>query len=47
MDYLREETTIELLHALAVVVGASAIDKENLPQIEDILSRVWWASEGR
>ena len=34
----RPLTTIELLHALAVVVGASAIDKENLPQIEDILS---------
>jgi ankyrin repeat protein len=31
-------TTLELQHALAVEVGESALDEENLPQIEDMVS---------
>ena len=34
----RPLTTSELQHALAVEVGESALDEENLPQIEDIVS---------
>lgn len=31
-------TTMELRHALAVEIGESKLDKENLPEIEDIVS---------
>lgn len=34
----RPLTTIELQHALAVEIGESELDKENLPEIEDIVS---------
>src|SRR3982074_897423 len=34
----RPLTTSELQHALAVEVGESALDEENLPQIEDMVS---------
>jgi hypothetical protein len=34
----RPLTTLELRHALAVEIGESALDKENLPEIEDIVS---------
>jgi hypothetical protein len=34
----RPLTTSELQHALAVEVGEFALDEENLPQIEDIVS---------
>jgi ankyrin repeat protein len=34
----RPLTTSELRHALAVEIGGSELDKENLPEIEDVLS---------
>jgi hypothetical protein len=34
----RPLTTSELRHALAVEVGESKLDEENLPEIEDVLS---------
>ena len=34
----RPLTTLELQHALAVEIGESAIDEENLPEIEDMIS---------
>jgi hypothetical protein len=34
----RPLTTLELQHALAIEVGDSELDKDNLPQVEDILS---------
>ena len=34
----RPLTTLELQHALAVEIGESAIDEENLPEIEDMVS---------
>src|SRR5262249_14803719 len=34
----RPLTSLELQHALAVEVGESKLDKENLPQVEDIVS---------
>ena len=34
----RPLTTLELQHALAIEVGDSTLDEENLPQIEDIVS---------
>jgi hypothetical protein len=34
----RPLTTLELRHALAVEISESALDKENLPEIEDIVS---------
>src|SRR5438034_9255118 len=34
----RPLTTSELQHALAVEVGSSELDEENLPQIEDMIS---------
>jgi hypothetical protein len=34
----RRLTTLELRHALAVEIGESKLDEENLPEIEDVLS---------
>ena len=34
----RPLTTLELQHALAVEIGERAIDEENLPEIEDMVS---------
>jgi hypothetical protein len=34
----RPLTTLELRHALAVEIGGSKLDEENLPEIEDMLS---------
>jgi hypothetical protein len=34
----RPLTTLELQYALAIEVGDSELDKDNLPQVEDILS---------
>jgi hypothetical protein len=34
----RPLTILELQHALAIEVGNSELDKENLPQIEDMVS---------
>jgi hypothetical protein len=34
----RPLTTMELQHALAVVIGESELDEDNLPEIEDIVS---------
>jgi hypothetical protein len=35
---MRPLTTLELQHALAVEVGESELDQENLPEIEDMVS---------
>jgi hypothetical protein len=34
----RPLTTLELQHALAIVVGESELDEDNLPEIEDMVS---------